>query len=114
MDYVESALRVSLSQMGKRINQINHDDGWEVVHPSEWTGNKYKIPAILALIHSEVSEALEDYRKNDVEHFKEELADIFIRLLDLSSGLSIDLAQAVIDKCEKNKSRGYKHGGKTV
>ena len=52
----------------------------------------YKIPAVLALVHSEVSEALEAFRIDDKENFIEELADVVIRVLDLSEGLEMDIA----------------------
>ncbi|KXZ40035.1 NTP pyrophosphatase, house-cleaning of non-canonical NTPs [Alkalithermobacter thermoalcaliphilus JW-YL-7 = DSM 7308] len=66
----------------------------------------------LALIQSEVSEALEELRKGDMENFKEELADICIRIFDLSGGLKIDLEEKILEKMKKNESRGYKHGKK--
>jgi NTP pyrophosphatase (non-canonical NTP hydrolase) len=47
-------------------------------------------------------------------NFGEELADTLIRVLDLASGLGIDLDSAVSAKLEKNKHRGYRHGGKRV
>lgn len=74
----------------------------------------YKIPAKLALLTSEVSEALEAFRNRDFDNFKEELADVLIRLLDMSGGLNIDLDESVREKLEKNKKRGYKHGGKII
>lgn len=67
----------------------------------------------LMLIVSEVSEALEELRKNEeVENFGEELADIVIRTCDLAGGVGIDLEKEIIKKIEKNKARGYKHGKK--
>jgi NTP pyrophosphatase (non-canonical NTP hydrolase) len=67
---------------------------------------------MLALIHSEVSEALEADRKGDVENFKEELADVCIRIFDLCGLKGIDLEKAITKKMDYNKSRTYKHGGK--
>lgn len=64
----------------------------------------------LALIHSEVSEALEALRKDDNENFREELADVVIRIGDLCGGLGIDLESEITKKMEKNKSRERKHG----
>jgi len=43
---------------------------------------------------------------------EEEVADIMIRLLDLSHYLGIDLAKAVLNKQLYNASRPHRHGGK--
>ena len=72
--------------------------------------------AKMALIHSEVSEILEAYRKEmGPEKITEEFADVFIRLVDLWSamnenGLTTSLREAILDKIENNKSRPKKHG----
>lgn len=68
------------------------------------------IPESLALIHSEVSEALEADRKGDSENFAEELADVCIRVFDLCGALGIDLETEIADKMAKNAQREYKHG----
>lgn len=102
-----------MNDLGKEILVINTNNGWNVLKPEEWE-NDYKVPAILALIHSEASEALEAFRKNDKENFAEELADVIIRVLDCSAGLGIDIDSTVRAKLEKNKARAYKHGGKRV
>ena len=67
------------------------------------------IAARLALIHSEVSEALEALRVEDMDNFAEELADVVIRVADLAGGLEIDLGDEIVKKMEKNKVRGYMH-----
>lgn len=64
----------------------------------------------LALVHSEVSEALEADRKGDEENFKEELADVIIRVLDRCGFENIDISKEVVKKMEANKRRGHKHG----
>lgn len=66
----------------------------------------------LALIHSEVSEALEADRKGNNENFTEELADICIRVFDFCGLRDIDLGAAIEQKMKKNQTRTYKHGGK--
>lgn len=103
-----------LKQLGREILAINEANGWDITQTGDWQGTEYKIPAKLALITSEVSEALEAYRKDDMENFAEELADALIRILDLSAGLGLDMDTAVREKLEKNKTRGYRHGGKRV
>ena len=64
----------------------------------------------LMLINCEVAEAVEGLRKDDIENFMEELADIFIRLGDLCGSLGINIEDEIIKKMEKNKARPYRHG----
>lgn len=64
----------------------------------------------LMLIVSELGEAQEGLRHNDMDNFKEELADVAIRLGDLCGGLEIDLEAEIEKKMQKNKDRPYKHG----
>ena len=78
------------------------------------------IPEKLALIHSEVSEALEDYRdgvmittvdaKGKPVGFPSELADIVIRICDLAGALGIDLDVEIEQKMRYNAGRPRKHG----
>ena len=72
-----------------------HDtDYWYYDHNDE--GKFPDVPARLeaswlALVHSEVSEALEALRNGDKENFAEEMADIVIRVADICGNLGIDL-----------------------
>lgn len=76
----------------------------------------------IALIHSELSEALEEWRvwkntlywspDNKPEGVGAELADVLIRLLHLSATLGIDLDHIVGLKMEYNNTRSHRHGGK--
>ena len=102
-----------LKTMGTEIIEINTANGWNVTKPEDWDDD-YKIPGVLALIHSEVSEALEAFRVDDKENFKEEIADILIRVLDCASGLGLDLDAAVASKLAKNRERSFRHGGKRL
>lgn len=77
----------------------------------------------IALIHSEVSEALECLRGGQLEVSRAgakpeglpiELADIVLRVLDFAGALGIDLEDAVLEKLEYNRTRAYRHGGRAL
>jgi NTP pyrophosphatase (non-canonical NTP hydrolase) len=82
----------------------------------------------LALVHSEVSEGLEGWRKGKMDDhlphrsmLEVELADAVIRILDLAGGMNLDVAGAVIEKLAYNQKRPdhklenrVKDGGKAV
>lgn len=81
---------------------------WEFPHPCD-----AQVATKFALIHSEVSEALEAHRKNQGKRrIGEELCDIIIRTLDLAEGLGINLDEILAVTIPANKERPYKHGGK--
>lgn len=71
-----------------------------------------KIFSRLVLVHSEVSEILEELRKLEIDWDKvgEECADVIIRMLDLAQSCGIDLGNEVLKKMDKNSRRPYKHG----
>lgn len=103
----------ALDRLADEIRNVNQTNGWNVLKAEQW-GDTYKIPGILALIHSEVSEALEAFRKDDADNFLEELADVVIRVLDCAGGLTNEFDAVVRAKIEKNKKRQFRHGGKRV
>lgn len=73
---------------------------------------KRSVPTKLALVHSEISKALEGDRKDLMdEHLPErsslevELADAVIRIADLAGALGLDLAGAIAEKMDYNAQR---------
>jgi len=68
---------------------------------------------LIALMHSELSEALEAMRNHaKLEAVAEELADCCIRIFDYCGAKNIDLEKTLLKKIEYNKTRAYRHGKK--
>lgn len=74
--------------------------------------DRRNVPELLCLVHSEVSEAMEGYRKNRMDDkltsrtmFEVELADVFIRIFDIAGAHNLDLSGAVFEKLTFNKHR---------
>lgn len=83
--------------------------------------DQQNIPEKIALIHSEISEALEAYRRNvdkpdehvpQFTNYTVELADAVIRILDLAGRDKLPIGEAIIAKLAYNKTRPHKHGKK--
>jgi NTP pyrophosphatase (non-canonical NTP hydrolase) len=69
-----------------------------------------RIWEMLALIHTEVSEATDAYKKGDpLDHVGEELTDAIIRILHLLSALDLDAEALFRDKMARNWERPYKY-----
>ena len=102
--------------------QVSHDTAVE----KGWYEAPRQVPELLCLIHSEVSEALEEFRNGHApteayiseskpgkpEGIPVELADVLIRIADMCGYYGIDLAEAIRVKLEYNSQRSYRHGGK--
>jgi hypothetical protein len=73
-------------------------------------------------MYSELSEGLEALKKGNPTDSKlpefssvdVELADVIIRIIDMSANRKWRVAEALVAKHEFNKSRPHKHGGKKV
>jgi len=86
-----------------------------------WWNEERNDGEIIALIHSELSEALEAMREGDkmddkVPEFtgvEVELADAIIRIMDYAGSKYLRVAEALIAKMRYNETRSYKHGGKS-
>lgn len=123
-----------LNAMAAECNRIAREHGW-------WD-NPPSFGEIIALCHSELSEALEEHRdgmppayvmrkgadgaahmetdmgawapEDKPEGAAVEMADCLIRLLDWFGAMGYDVEAIVRAKCAYNETRPYRHGGKRL
>lgn len=96
----------------QRVHQIAIEHGW-------WDEGRNDAECI-ALMHSELSEALEALRHGRLmdehcpkhENLTVELADCVIRIFDYAEARGLDLSGAMQDKIDYNEGRTHKHGNK--
>lgn len=118
---------MTIRELIAQVDAWAHRKGWrDQAHPATF-GDR------IALMHSELSEALEEFRAHrrpdeiythnlDLSHEEHkkpegipiELADVVIRIADLCGLYGIDLAEALEQKLAFNEGRPYRHGGKAL
>jgi NTP pyrophosphatase (non-canonical NTP hydrolase) len=142
LNFMHANFQVAFQEMQREAFEINQAHGFNepddlVGEFEQWLGTlnftrqaKFK-PLVgmlrqsrtglkLALIMSELGEALEGVRKNNPpdSHIPEftaeetELADAVIRIMNLANDDGCRLAEAIVAKQDYNKARPFRHGGK--
>lgn len=115
--YTEEFIR----DFSARWNSVADDVHHVCVEKGFWEqGEDRNVGEMLALIHAEISEALEGYRNGNppdekvpaFSNVEIELADTVIRLMDLSKGFGWRVPEAIFAKMCYNETRPYKHGRK--
>lgn len=97
---------MSLDDLAEEIHATAREKGfWRDEHERSFDAQR------IALIHSELSECLEELRSGAAWLSpREELADALIRILDFAAGKGWSMDKAVQEKMEKNRARPHLHG----
>ena len=102
----------SIADWCRSIHSWAHDKGFYPEKHAPWKCEHVSgsVAAQLMLITTEVAEACEADRIGDVANFREELADIAIRLFDLCEAQGVRLEDEIRHKMITNEGREHSHG----
>lgn len=130
---------------GKTMSELKINDFAKEVHENAvkhgWYDPEPRFGEVIALCHSELSEALQEYRNESGDFYQDcsllhlftdctydcyncehgipsgvitELIDCVLRILDYAAFKGVDIEDIMRRKHEYNKTRPYRHGGKVI
>lgn len=104
---------LTITELQQICHQRSRSAGWwddYLTMPDQY--RKYFLSSRYALIHSEVTEALEGLRRGAPDSHlparpaeEVELADTIIRIMDYAGAMNMDLIGAIVEKLRYNASR---------
>lgn len=113
-----------LNKLAAQIAKWREEKGFYTPSTLHDTFQRDAMLGKLMLVVTEVAEAAEEVRKigsggrivgpSDLISFYEEIADTFIRLLDICGTMGIDIEGAIEKKMEANALRPVRHGKSTT
>lgn len=113
---MKNLTNISLRSLQSAAHHTAVDKGW-------WEKER-SIPEQILLMHTELSEAVEELRKEHPRPFYllnekpegwgVELADCVIRIMDTCEKYHVDLQGLIELKMKYNETRPHRHGGKAL
>lgn len=123
--YLQKSTISAISGKGKKMRDLKINKFAQLVHQNAvkhgWWDTDPKFPELAVMIHSEVSEAVDEWRnkKPDFYYDKDkpcgvaiELIDVLLRTLDLLAAMGVDTERLLTIKHSYDRTRTYRHGGK--
>lgn len=119
LENIEKIIRDTNTNFVNAMNVLTYAAGTTADEKGWYVSDSGNAGEKIALMHAELSEALEAYREGNPPSVKipfssaeEELADTIIRIFDFSHHNSLRLGEAIVAKMLYNLTRPVRHGGK--
>lgn len=90
---------MTLQELKERIKKFNEDRDWDQFHSPE------NLAKSIAIEAGELLECFQWNNEYNLEDVTDEMADVYVYLLDLSNKLGIDLIEIANKKMSKNEAK---------